>query len=573
MSHAMDVQKRADASARALANQAFGTTGSGGKSREQLAKEIRSTAKPLSLATGFEEADVTGAMRQFMSKAGNIGKALELAPYLADVADATDAQLTDVGETAGQIFMSAIAQGMDEDKATQAVRDIMGVVAGQAKEGAIEMRDMATQMGKLMSAAGRFSGDVSDLANTMGAVGQLAIAGGASSPEEAMTALMRFASDTAKKGGERSFTKHGINVFTDASKTALRDPAQIIMESIVKTKGSMPELGKMFNERSIKAVEPFRKLFVEAGGGEAGVKAMQEAFARFTSLKMTQGEVTDSAGFRRQGDDKRMDLLKTKIDAALGPAAVRIVERLIPAFEKLVPHIEVAADKFAGFVEWFSANPIEGLGVMVLGKVAADLAGAGIGAAVKSMLVSLLSGQAATTAAAAGAPGAFAAVAGGGLSALLGMLAAPVALTTLGVMAAQDFRESMKDTKNFGAWWNIENPYAATADVTPEGREAMRRHVLKLSENGGFDATRTHTGDMGGSPVRSPGDIRGKFGAQPSALEAIRAEMGGATTKLEGAEKIDSAANKIGQAAKVFSEAASNMGGLNRGSSPTKPRG
>jgi len=390
LSDAIGTEKRFRGGAASLANQAFGTTAAGNRSRSDIQKSIVGAARGASTMSGFSPEQVVGAMRTFHGKAGDVNAATALAPFFADVADATGAELEDVGETAGQIFMAAMAQGMAPDKALDAVKKITGVVAGQAKSGAIEMRDMATQMGKLMSSAGMFKGDVADLANTMGAMGQLAIAGGASSPEEAMTALMRYASDIGQKGGTRAYRKHGVNVFADKSKTALRDPAEIMMDAIHKTGGSIPALGKMFGIRSKKAVEPFRKVYVEAGGGEAGLAAMRKSFNRFRSLKMSGQEITQSAGFRRAQDDKQFEIALVQFKSVVGSQLLPAVTELIPVIARLTPHFVKLSTAAAEFIEWFSNNPIKGVGVLIAASVAKDLAAAGIGAGAKSVIETAL---------------------------------------------------------------------------------------------------------------------------------------------------------------------------------------
>jgi len=365
VANAVGNERSVRAQSAALANQAFKTTGES-RTRQQLQAATLAKARPLGVESGFGAEKVIGSMQQFMAIAGSFRGAEDMAKFMTEISDASGADLGDVGRTAGQIFQSVNNQlssikDPQERYATalQKTQDIMKVVAGQAKEGSIEMADMAQNMGKLMSASGAFKGDVADLANTMGAVVQLAIAGGASSPEEAMTALMRLSSDLATKGDTR-FAKAGVDVFTDKSKTAMRDPAEIIMQSISKTGGNMAKLNKMFGIRSIKAVEPFRKAYVGAGGGKAGIAAMEEAFARFKKLAMDDEQIRKSAQFRRAQADKQFDIAMAKFSDAIGAELLPALTKLVPKFAEMIPAMAKAAKLFAEFADYATENPRQG---------------------------------------------------------------------------------------------------------------------------------------------------------------------------------------------------------------------
>lgn len=549
-----------DKAARALANQAFNTSGSNGATREELRQDILNTSKPVALASGTPQAEVIGGMRQFMSKAGDINAAKQIAPFLADIADASETDLKDAGEAAGQVFMSAIAQGLSGEDALKATKDIIAVMGGQAKEGAIELKDMAAQAGKLMSAAGQFKGDAADLANTMGAVGQMAIAGGASSPEEAMTALMRLPDDIVKASGPRgAFKKAGINVFTDKTKTALRDPAELIMEAVSKTGGDLTKLKDMFGLRSKKAVDPFRKAFVEAGGGDKGNQAMRDMFSRFTSLKMSSDEIGASAAFAREGTGKRFARIKERLDQKLGPAVMRVIERMIPALEKMIPHLEKAGDVLARFIEWFSENPLTGIGAIISATVVAEIAKAAIGSAITSALTAAMSGPlVAGIAPVLAALGPFALALGAAALAALAVKRIYEGWTSnpeSSGVAALDRAQIARDTENFlstqqpvtigplGDGFNMEEDYRRGLD--PTGRPRI-------------DPSIAH-------PQVAPAGTPGDFAADRSRLEKI--------LKVEGGDKFESAAAQLQNLPAALDGVLSKYSaGPNRGFDPTAPR-
>lgn len=544
-----------DKAARGLANQAFGTSGSGGKGRDQLRSEILNVSQPIAMQSGIPQADVIGGMRQFMSKAGDIGAAKQIAPFIADLADASETDMKDAGEAAGQVFMSAIAQGLSGDEALKATKDILAVMGGQAKEGAIELKDMAQQAGKLMSAAGQFKGDASDLANTMGAVGQMAIAGGASSPEEAMTALMRLPDDVTKNNAH--FKKAGIDVFSDASKTSLRDPGELIMESVSKTGGDLTKLQKMFGLRSKKAVDPFRKAFVEAGGGDKGNEAMRAMFSRFTSLKMTGEEIGASAAFSREGTGKRFARIKERLDQKLGPAVMRVIERMIPALEKMIPHLEKAGDALARFIEWFAENPLTGIGVLIAGAVTAEIAKAAIGAVLTKAITAAMSGPLISALAPVlAALGPFALALGAAALAAYGLAKLYKGWTSnpegSGVEAL-DREKVAADTKDFLA---TQQP-VELGPTLGEGFDMGEDYRRGLDPTGRprIDPTLAH------KQQAAPGN----FAADRSRLDEV--------LKVEGGDKFEAAAAQLQNLPGAIDGVLSKYTGPNRGFDPTAPRG
>ena len=559
MSSAISAEKTKQAQAAELANQAFGTGPAKGQSRNQLQKRILSTGRAVGSVSGLGADRVIGAMRQFHGKAGDINAATELAPFMADIADASGAELSDVGEFAGQTFMSAMAQGMDPAKAKQAVKDIMVVAAGQAKSGAIELRDMASQGGKLLSAAGRFGGDFGSLANTMGAVGQMAIAGGASSPDEAMTALMRLADDLGKKGGTASFRKHGIDVFTDKSKTALRDPAELIMESVMKTGGAIPELADMFGIRGMKAVEPFRKMFVEAGRGEKGAKAMRDAFERGTSQTMSLEEVGGSAANRRAQADRQFDKAMENFNDAVGQELLPALTELIPHITRLTPHMAELAKATGEALDWAAENP----GKAITGAIVASIGASALGSAVSAAITAIITRAAG--AAAGGAAGAAGAMGGAGKAGLAGVAGA--AVFAAGYNAYQLHQE---------VDGGILNTYDAL-DAENETTRARRAEYLRLAEAQGMSQVKIKEGSAfadftGGSDKF----LRRGEGGKVVASDVAHAEGGGidaVVAKLKGVQGgTDAFKSAMGEAAEAARKFAANAGsGLNRGDAPGTP--
>jgi len=366
---------------------------------------------------------------------------------------------------------------------------------------------------------------------------------------------MRFASDVSKKGAGKAFTKYGVNVFADESKTALRDPAQIIMESVHKTGGALPALGKMFGERSVKAVEPFRKMYVEAGGGSAGVKAMMTAFKEKRGQRMSQTEITESAAFRRAQEDKTFSIAMGDLTRKMGAELLPAITELIPAITKLAPLFISAAEAGAKFVGWLAENPYTGIAAIIGGLIAKDIAMAGIGMLLragiaKALLAAGITVPGAVVPGAAAAPGALAsagaALAKLGPAALASTAAAPIALAGGTVLGAK-----------------LASEILSRPDLEPK--------VLPGDHSG---PTRTRAVDVHrgaisseGVPVQATGVLGpGGGGAGGGAAQ------GGPELK-DGALQLGVAAQALRVAAEHMKAIQGGMGPANTGSDPSQPRG
>jgi hypothetical protein len=184
----------------------------------------------------------------------------------------------------------------------------------------------------------------------------------------------------------------GVDVFTDESKTRMRAPEQVILDTLDATGGDMTKIGKLFGTRAKKAFEPFQEASVKAGGGKVGIEAVRKMLGGVTGATMSKEEIQESAAFRRGQSDRQFETAMAKFNDAIGKELLPTVTKLIPKFVELLPTLTKAAEAFGKFVEALAENPMSTIGKIIAVKVAADLAMAGIGAAVKGALVKAISG-------------------------------------------------------------------------------------------------------------------------------------------------------------------------------------
>jgi|GEM_PF-3953870 hypothetical protein len=387
-----------------LANKAFGIQGDT-RTREELMNSVATQSSELGMKSGFGGRAVAQGLSNLTGVAGKTKVGQALMPMLVDLADATGASLEDVGKTGGQVIQAMTTRGYSDPEIIKQTTQVLAAMAKQAQVGSIEFKDLAQNMGELMASTAGFDGNLGDLAETMGAVSQLAISGGASSGPEAMTALLRFRDDLIENAGR--FEAQGVHVFSDKTKTRLRDPMAVIRETLTSTGGDLTKVGKLFGIRGAKALAPFQQASAEAsrraGGGAKGKAAGDAAvLALLDSIRgstMRPEEIQASAEFRRKAPDKQFDILSERFNQAVGSKLLPVVTELIPKLEGLIPVAADVASKGANLVSWMAADPWNGVGLAASAGIAKELTSAGIATMLKGPF-GQLAGQATALAAA-----------------------------------------------------------------------------------------------------------------------------------------------------------------------------
>jgi hypothetical protein len=373
----MDVRRRASV----LANQA-GTPAL----KSELARESENVR-------GFTGSETLGAMSAFMGKTGDLDAARAAIKDIGDLALATDTDFAMLGETAGNAFNVIADAVKDPKKRIEALKKVLAGWAGQGNLGAVELTDLAQFGGRLGGATRKFAGDPADLLLSMGAMSQAAVrAGGASDAAEATTGVARFAADITKRPAQKALASLGVNVFADKGKTKLKDPAEIVATILEKTKGSLPMSEDIVNAESGKVLSGFSTIYTEAeakkkGSGRAAVLG---EFQRYKDAGLTTGAITSQAGSRMEDPDLKFKEAMKQFNTAVGSELLPVLTKLVPEFTKLMPEVTQATRALASFASWFAENPLSGVGAVVLASVTKDLAAAGIGKAVSSVLSSML---------------------------------------------------------------------------------------------------------------------------------------------------------------------------------------
>jgi hypothetical protein len=487
-------QMHVSKSAAALANKAFGTPGET-RSREQIQSDLMKQSREIGDVTG-DRAGVIEAIDKFVAISGSLASAQKLAPFMANISDATGAGMGDVGKTGGQVLQNIMAtrgvSASDTEGMNQALRDteeIMLAMAGHAKIGSIEFSDLATQMGKVMSSTARFDGQVADLANQMGAISQLAIAGGASSPEEAMTAIMRFSDDLIQNAQrfDKLAKEAGVkeSFFTDKGKTKLRDPTSIMMDVLKVSKGDLTKVKKIFGIRAMKAVEPFQQSYVTARQGGAtedeALAQLQTTINRFKGAKMTRAEADTSATFARQQTGRSLQIEWERLTQDVGEELAPALREMVPSIRELAATLKDGVPYVKAFFEQLAQNPFGTISKVLAAKVALDIGQAAIGAAVRNALTQQVAGSGLSQAMGGAAAGfGSLTMAMAPLAIALAALVLAINDATAGLGAGQD-EGSGREISGTNLINQAEASLRAGKALTPEQRKALVAYQEKVT--------------------------------------------------------------------------------------------
>ncbi len=400
--------------------------------------DVLSKARSIGAQQGIDPAEVLKGFDEIKKLSGDLGKAMEVMPDIAKLATATGGKLSEMSGLAANI-VAANPNISRKDLDSQ-----MRVFTRQGVVGGVEVADFAKYGSRLTAGATFFGGNKEKNEATLGAMAQMSRQyGGAASPAEATLGSQRFATDVAKHA--KGLKKSGIDVSDGHGN--LKDAQEILLEMLQKTKGDVTKLGEMgLGERGVKPLLGVSALYKNAGGGDAGMKAVKDEFAKYTS-GVSSKEV-DAANSRVLSEaDAKMEQIRQKFDQAVSEKIIPKLLELMPVLEKLIPDFVTLsatalpafvdliksigdfADANKGLISDIAAHPI---GAIMAFEVSKSIVGAALGDVFKKAIASALGGAGGGAGVPGGGPGK------GGVGAAIGAGALAGALTYAAVKPGVD---------------------------------------------------------------------------------------------------------------------------------------
>lgn len=296
--------------------------------------------------TGTDVNDVAAGFQEFVGKTGDLQTARETMGDLAKIAKATGSDFQDVVGAAAAIN----AQLGDTPDKAQAIMRTMRSIAAEGKVGAIPMREMATQMGKLAANAQRMEGGVEKNIATFGAIAQSAkLMGGASSGSNAATSIGSLMATFRSSRRLAEFRSKGVEINSKTDPTKMRNIEDILVDSFKATQGkdfasSQANLSELFKtQQAAKAVGGFQTIFSSAYGKakgteqeklEEGAKAVRKEFER---LSQTMGDEELNESFNRAMNTSASKA--SQFNNAMQDMTLSIQTALLPVLQELAPDL------------------------------------------------------------------------------------------------------------------------------------------------------------------------------------------------------------------------------------------
>lgn len=186
---------------------------------EKLA-EIRKEARATSIATGQDAREVLDSARAYVDLAGAQNTSIEKMKVLSRAGAASEAAGKDL---AGMMYQLTRSMKITDDQ----MEDTMGGLINQAKDGAIEAKQMAAEFAGMMPIFARFGVVGREGAIQLGAMYQVT-RDGFDSAAQAATGMIRLMAGFQRHASR--FKNWGIEVFKPGSKHELRSMADIMAQ-------------------------------------------------------------------------------------------------------------------------------------------------------------------------------------------------------------------------------------------------------------------------------------------------------------------------------------------------------
>ncbi len=309
-------------------------------------------------------------MASFVGTSGDLDTARKIIGDLGVLARATGTEFDDMVSAAGEVA----AKLGDVPNKGQIVLSVMKTLAGQGKLGAVEIKNMATEMAKVGSVAKSFNMSPEKAMQEMGILMQVARqSGGAKSASVAANSAMALIQTLTKGSTIKNLQKAGIQPFADKEKTKLLSPETMTLAMLYKSKGDLQQLGGMIKDTmAFRAVRGFATVYNEKKGTQAEkLDAVRAEFAKQRAAVLGEGaggknELETQFAASMQTSEAKVQLFNNKL-SEIGDS---IASRVLPALEKLAPTIVNGVEAFGKFVAWAAENPGKALAVALTASIA-----------------------------------------------------------------------------------------------------------------------------------------------------------------------------------------------------------
>lgn len=362
-----------------IVNSAYIPGASGAAGTRANEKDVMADVKAASNASALDYGQGLEGLQKFTAKTGDLETGRKILKDMGIYARATGTAFEDMVDASADV---ANALGNVENK-DQKIKSVMLAIAGMGKVGAVEIRDLATQMAKIGAASGKFAGGAEKNMLVLTAMAQETRAtGGAASATQAATSVASFANTFSKEKRVKAFEQiTGRKMFNENNETM--GPEEIILESLKATKGSKLGMGKIVADAGARRVTAgFEKIYNAAGGAkmidwdsktmpsiakgmaekgkdgtyrvQAGLLEVVKEFERLKDATMTQRQAEEAHAASMANDEAKAKLFNNKLQ----DVADKMTASIMPQLEKVGPAAIRLVESFGSVASWLAGNPL-----------------------------------------------------------------------------------------------------------------------------------------------------------------------------------------------------------------------
>lgn len=504
-------------------------------------QQIQKQIEPVAAATGRSSKELAEAFADVLAETGDASLAGKSLEAIGTLATASGREVKQLSSVAGALNDKL---GVTADE----MPNVLSAAIDLANKGGIGFEDL-TKAIHLTGASARAAGmggaeAFSQLVAMMNKGGDAL-----GSTKKGLSAIVQVMDQMADPGRQKAIkVAFGIDVKDKAGN--LRQTQAVLADIFAKTGGKREALAKVFGGEQLKLVtelgKPFREAFEKTGGDlktktAAGLAAFNDAMKDAGKSGYSFAQAQEDAKKRVEDDPMRkMARAAETFNQAFAKPEV------ISAMGKLTDQLPRLADAASKAVEGFSKNPMQGVGALIAGVVAKDVAKAGIGQAVKAAVEKAGAGKMTFATAA------------------LAIEAATIEI------ARQEKEEAQKRVlEELGAGREILQRGNASREellAVKEGARAKRGDVVgRMFSPFGTkptDILKTLVGTAATGGLLLPAVGFATMGKDKEIIAETRVQEKAADEALRGAAgKQTDAADKLAQAASALKTAAANLGG------------
>lgn len=358
---------------------AFAMSRATGKAVEwtKVQREVESAAA----ATGRTSEELADAFKSVLAETGDADLAGKSMKAIGTLATASGRSVSELSSVAGALNDKLGVTAAEMPDALSAALDL-------ANKGGIGFEDL-TKAIHLTGASARAAGMTGTEAFSQ-LVAMMNKGGDAlGSTKKGLSAIVQVMDQMADPGKQKALkVAFGVDVKDKGGN--LKDTQKILGEIFSKTGGKREALAKVFGGEQLKLVtelgKPFREAFEKTGGDlktktAAGLEAFNDSMKAAGKSGFSFAQAQEEAK-KRMEDDPMRKLAK----AAETWNQAFAKPEIIAGMNSLATSVPRLATGAASVVAFFTANPFKGLGLVVAGAVAKDIAAAKIGEIIKGAL-------------------------------------------------------------------------------------------------------------------------------------------------------------------------------------------